>query len=237
MKESEARRIPIKTIASIGATIGPYHADINFLNSDGSIRGPFEIAPLIPDQIPTYPVLWSHDAEKEKCMSFGADSEAFPRASSDPEVQKIIDQKVAFIWSTASHCHFNENFRFNSQATGMQFTAGQTIGGRAWTSIKLGSTKREKVLVLWANSTLGLLLHWWHANKQQAGRGNVGVNALADLPTLDVQSLSSDQIASAVKIFDDLSERELLPVHQIDQDGVRHLIDERFSREVLVLRS
>lgn len=58
-----------------------------------------------------------------------------------------------------------------SQSTGMQFTPRPTIGGRAWLSIKLPSVELEKALVLWANTSLGLLLRWWHSNKQQSGRG------------------------------------------------------------------
>src|ERR1039458_3844000 len=50
---------------------------------------------------------------------------------------------------------------------------GRRIGGRAWTSVKLKSAKQEKALVEWGNTSMGLLLHWYHANKQQSGRGNV----------------------------------------------------------------
>jgi len=65
-----------------------------------------------------------------------------------------------------------------SQSTSMQFTPSKTIGGRAWISIQLANTRVEKALVIWANTTLGLLLNWWHANKQQSGRGSVGKSSL-----------------------------------------------------------
>ena len=65
-----------------------------------------------------------------------------------------------------------------SQSTSMQFTPSKTIGGRAWISIQLANTRVEKALVTWANTTLGLLLNWWHANKQQSGRGSVGKSSL-----------------------------------------------------------
>jgi hypothetical protein len=148
---------------------------------------------------------------------------------------QILDQKVSNVWETASHCHFNQNFQFNSQATGMQFTARRTIGGRAWLSIKLASVKQEKTLVLWGNTSLGLLLHWWHANKQQRGRGNVGKEALQSLPVLNIMALSSKQLEAAVKLFDAMSGKELLPFHEIDHDPVRLELDERFAREVLGL--
>ena len=56
----------------------------------------------------------------------------------------------------------------------MQFTPRKSIGGRAWLSISLETAEREKALVLWANTSLGFAAYWWHANKQQSGRGSIG---------------------------------------------------------------
>ncbi len=115
----------------------------------------------------------------------------------------------------------------------MQFTSRKTIGGRAWPSISLANAEQGKALVLWANSSLGLLLHWWHANKQQAGRGSIGVSALESLPVLDVAKLSKEALSKAVAIFDEMKHRELRPVNEIAQDAVRAEIDMRLAIEVL----
>jgi hypothetical protein len=88
-------------------------------------------------------------------------------------------------------------------------------------------------LVLWGNSSLGLLLHWWHANKQQAGRGSIGVSALALLPVLDITKLSEEALAKIVAIFDDMKDKELKPVNEIANDPVRAEIDTRLTTEVL----
>jgi hypothetical protein len=117
----------------------------------------------------------------------------------------------------------------------MQFTPRRTIGGRAWLSIRLPSADQEKVLVLWANTSLGLLLYWWHANKQQAGRGSIGRSALRSLPVLDVVALKPKQVARAVRLFDKICEEPLLPLHDIQRDPARKELDERFSRDVLRL--
>jgi len=234
MSRSETVDVPITTVAEIGK-IGPYHADINGRTSSGGIRGPFDIEPVEPGQIPTYPVLWSHDMNRERTLIFDADSEGIIRQGKSPQEQATIDRKVDNIWNSASHCHFNRDFRFNSQSTGMQFTPRRTIGGRAWISIQLVNAEQEKALVLWANTSLGLLMYWWHANKQQSGRGSIGVEALETLPILDIQALTSMQLAQAVELFDAMSQKPLLPVHEIDQDPVRKELDERFARDVLGL--
>ena len=93
--------------------------------------------------------------------------------------------------------------------------------------------EQEKALVLWANSSLGLLLHWWHANKQQSGRGRIVLTALSSLPVLDVNKLSEEQLSKAVSIFDEMKHWELRPVNEIAQDPVRQEIDMRLATEVL----
>jgi len=232
MIKNSAIPVSISTISRIGK-VGPYHMDINGDTPAGGIRGPFGIARLQQKAAPTYPVLWSHDASRERCMQFEADSEGILRQGTGPAEDAIVREKADRIWATASYCHFNRDFRFNSQSTAMQFTSGRTIGGRAWPSVNLSSPEQEKALVLWANSSLGLLLHWWHANKQQAGRGSIGVSALDSLPVLDVTKLSKKTLSKAVAIFDDMKHRELRPVNEITRDSVRWELDVRLATEVL----
>ena len=235
MNKSEAVAIPVTTVSAIGK-IGPYHADINGVTATGGVRGPFIIEELKgAKSVPTYPVIWSHDAKSQRSMSFDGDSQGLPRKGSTKKEKEIIEEKIASISASASHCHFNRDFRFNSQSTSMQFTPRRTIGGRAWISIRLSTAEQEKALVLWANTSFGLLLHWYNANKQQSGRGSIGVLALQDIPVLDVTALKPRQLTAAVQLFDAISGLDLLPLHEIDKDPVRQDLDERFARDVIGL--
>jgi len=230
--KSEAIPISISTVSKVGK-VGPYHMDINGNTPDGGIRGPFRIEELKAKAAPTYPVLWTHHAERERCMEFEADSEGILRQGKNPTEDKFAQDKAGMIWATASHCHFNRDFRFNSQSTAMQFSSKKTIGGMAWPSIILSNAEQEKALTLWGNSSFGLLLHWWYVNKQQAGRGRSGVASLPSMPILDVTKLSKGVLAKAVAIFDELKHKELRPVNEIAQDTVRAEIDTRLATEVL----
>lgn len=235
MRESEAINLPITTVSAIGK-IGPYDLDISGDTASGEIRGPFDIQELGGTRkAPTYPVLWSHDADRERTMLFEADCEGCPRHGRNSAEQALIARKTAAIWETASHCHFNRDFRFNSQSTGMQVTRRRTIGGRAWLSIRLASEAHEKALVVWANTSLGMLLHWWHANKQQAGRGSIGKSMLLSLPVLNVMALTSNQLTAAENLFDQMCNRDLLPLNEIDRDSVRCDLDSEFAVNVLKL--
>jgi hypothetical protein len=224
--------VSISTISIIGK-IGPISRDINGISPDGKIRGPFQIESINPKSAPTYPVLYAHDAPRERRLEFEPDCEGIIRQGKDSKEDKLIKDKAVSVWETASNSHFNIDFQFNSQSTGMQFTCKKTIGGHAWPSIKLANTDLEKTLVLWGNSSLGLLLHWWHANKQQSGRGRIVVTALSSLPVLDVTKLSKKALANAITIFDEMKHKELKPVNEIANDKVRAELDTRLAIEVL----
>lgn len=232
--EEDSIHIPITTVGAI-AQIGPIHRDINGKNPTGGFRGPFDIVPSTQTPVPTYPVLWSHDADRERAMLFDVDCEALPRRGETPQEQDGLAHKVSAIWNSASHCHFNCDFRFNSQSTGMQYTPRRSIGGVAWISIRLPSSELEKALVLWANTTLGLLMRWWHSNKQQSGRGRIGRSTLHVMPILDVTDMTSEQLDAAVAIFDEMSALPLQPLHCMNEDTNRRRLDEEFALAVLRL--
>jgi hypothetical protein len=234
MRKSAAVSLPINFVSAIGE-IGPGDRDINGDGPEGEPRGPFTIVSVPHKSAPTYPVLWAHVAARERTMAFEWDNEARPRRNRSETVQATIDAKAEAVFATASHCHFNRDFRFNSQSTAMQYTSRRTIGGRAWPSIRLKTVAQEKALVVWANTSLGVLMYWWYANKTQPGRGSILRSPLENFPVLDVTKLSKKQIAAAAKIFDETSDLNLLPINELDEDTNRKLIDERFGREVLGL--
>lgn len=227
-------KIPMATVADIGKT-GPYHLDVSKCYSDGTIRGPFEIRTLQKDIYPSYPILWAHDAKRERAMLFEADREGVPFAATSKTDQRSVEKKVERVFRTASHCHSNLDFRFNSQSTAMQFTERKTIGGTAWISIQLSTIEQEKTLTLWGNTLLALLMFWWHSSKQQPGRGRLAKTTLDSLPILDVTALDADQLAIAAQIFDDACHLPLKPLHELPIDENRKLLDRRFYGEALGL--
>jgi len=86
---------------------------------------------------------------------------------------------------------------------------------------------------LWGNSTFGLFIYWWHANKQQAGRGSILTTTLESLPVLDVAALTKTALSKAVATFDEMKHRDLKPFNEIDRDPVRAELDYRLANEVL----
>ncbi len=235
MAEQVETPLPLKRVGDMIAFIGPYHADINWSSSGGAIRGPFKLKPTKSPQKVTYPILWSHDADRERAICFEADNEGIVRPGKTQDEKDRILEKVNAVVATASHLHFNQNFRFNSQSTAMQYTQRRTIGGRAWMTLRFPDEAMEAAVALWGNTTLGLLLHWWQANKQQAGRGNIGKTALANFVCLDPGQLNAEQLCASVELLKALGKLALRPFNEIDLDEARAELDRAFLGDVLGL--
>ena len=230
----EAVSIPVTRIEDI-AERGPYHMDIYATNADGSPRGPFDVLrpPFVP--VPTYPMLWAHDAKRERQLVVQSDSEGQIKRADARSDQVTMNEKAAQVWSTATRAHYNRDLRFNSQSLVVAMTERKCIGGHAWPSVIFENPEHEYAFALWCNSTLGLLLHWWTANKTQSGRGRTSVTAIPNIPTLDVSALTAEQHARAQQAFERLCEERLLPFDQIDEDDARAKLDRALLVDVLGL--
>ena len=176
---------------------------------------------------PTYPMLWGHDAQREKRMIVEPDSEG--------QVKLDRVNRAAEIWDTRSHAHHNRDFRFNSQPLTVAFTEDRTIGGRAWPNVRFDDRAQEVAYTLWCNSTLGLLCYWWHSSRQQAGRGSMPITAIRSMPTLDVTKLTQTQLSKAEEIFEDMTSAQFLPANEAYRDNSRKELDHRVLTDMLGL--
>ena len=212
--------IPIVSLGALG-TKGLVDRDISGQTSSGAPRGPFEVVPI--RGVPQYPVLWGHDAERERGLVVLPDSEG--------EVRRGYETHAARTWKeTASRLHFNRDFRINSQSLTACLTPGKAIGGRAWPNFILEREKWTLPLVLWSNTILGLLAFWWIGSRQQQGRANVTITQLPQLTVLDPRTLSGKQIDHAEAIFQRFRGLEFLPANEAYRDDTRKALD----RAVLV---
>ena len=207
-------------LGDLGRT-GLHHRDI----TGPAPRGPFDQA--APSPTATYPALWSHNAKNETRVVCENDSELV--------VRQGMEAKAQILWQTASRSHLNLDFRFNSQPLGVTFTERESIGGRAWPTVQFGDKRFDFVFATWSNCTLGLLMHWWHSNRQHAGRGTTTSRAAESLPVLDFHALTDDQLATAETIFNDFRDRELKPAYLADADPNRAHLDRRVVCDLLGL--
>ena len=176
--------------------------------------------------MPQYPVLWSHDAERERGLIVSPDSEGAVRPGCNDHAVKVWNE-------TASRLHFNLDFRINSQSLTACLTPKKAIGGTAWPNFLLERDEWTLPLVLWANTTLGLIAFWWIGTRQQQGRARLTITQLPRLTVLDLRILSKKQIAQAKDIFERFRGKTFLPANEAYRDDARKALDRAVLVELL----
>ena len=220
-RQSQAITLPVVALGTVAGR-GLVHRDINGGPTDrdkkGPPQGPFIKRSIRPGEVPTYPMLWAHSADRERRFLVQADSCGDPRPGDEA--------RAAERWNrAASRLHANLDFQLNSQSLAMCLTPEKCLGGRAWPNVIPCKPGYEIPLLLWSNSTLGLILFWWHGTRQQQGRACITVTKLPGLPVLDPRTLTQGQVDHCRAIFDDLKDREFLPANEAWRDETRKALD------------
>ena len=221
-RQDKELNIPIVKLEDLG-TRGPHHQGI-----DGRSAGLFDVVDLVTEVTPVYPVLWAHDVRsgRESRMVVRPDKQAKPRIDKE--------SKANYFWSQhSSRLCFNRDFRLNSQSLSACLTSTPVLGGRAWPSIKCHDSQHEIPIVLWMNTTLGLISHWFLGTRQQIGRSLLSVMLLPAMGVFDARKLSTSQLELCQKIFDKFSDLEFLPANEAWNDEGRKALDKAVLVELL----
>ena len=219
--------LPAKTEAQELATtqlnnLGQRGVDHQFFVSTAH-KAPFVKATASPTS--TYPALWNHDAKSETRMVCIPDSQMLVRPG--------MEAAAAKLWEIASCSHITQEFRFTSQPLAVAITDRASIGGRAWPNVIFSDTRFDSIFALWCNCTLGLLLFWWRASRQQSGRGALTINGIESLPVLDFRTLNDTQLQTSEVIFEEFRDKKFKPAYLADADPNRALLDRRVVCDLL----
>ena len=216
--DANALPLPMTRLAEI-ADLGLYHLDI----IGRPPRGPFQRLAASPTA--TYPALWNHHARRENRLVVAPDSQL--------QVRRGMEAKASRVWATASRAHLNLDFTFGAQCLAVAVTEDRAIGGRVWPNVRFADQRFDWALSAWSNGTLGLVAHWWHANRQQSSKAGVTVRSAEDLPVLDFRELDDDRLEGARLIFDEFRDLDLQPAYLADTDPNRALLDRRVVCDLL----
>ena len=211
--------IPVCELDKLGHR-GFLDRDIIGRTSSGEPRGPFDLEAV--SQAPEYPMLWGHDASRERRLIVRPDRQGVSRTG--------LRKQAAELWGNgASRLHFNRDFQINSQPLAACLTNKPSLGGTAWPNF-LTEERWEIPLVLWANTTLGLISFWWAGTRQQQGRSRLTITRLPQLLSIDARTLNNEQLALSEQIFEDFRDRDFLPANEAYRDDSRIALD----HEVLI---
>ena len=129
-----------------------------------------------------------------------------------------------------STLYYARNMRWTSQALLAATTKRPAMGGSSWTTLSHADERVRKAFALWANSTLGMMVHWTQGQRTQTGRSRTQVNAIKKTPCPRLDKLETEELNEAATAFDAVASQVLLPACQAHADEVRIAIDEAIVR-------
>ena len=174
--------IPMTTIGHV-LDVGSTH-DLIGHPVGGDQRGQYEMHKIDNQDIHKIVSLWA--AYSEKQAQILVDPTHYGLSMNPDDVDK-----VQAVQSSASNLFYQRNVRWTSQKILVAKTNKPVLGGRAWTSLRNNNPKYRDDVVefafsLFANSILGILVHWSYTQRQQAGRSLVQVKAIKTLPCINI---------------------------------------------------
>lgn len=203
--------------------IGPTHDLIGYpVGGDG--RGAFEFHPLPPGaSLVGDRALWAADSRRQQQMQVRPTHKGIvPRALADRDQDRMRAQTATLFYA--------RNLRWTSQSLLAAATDVPVMGGRSWTALEHADEHVLKAFALWANSTLGSLLHWSVGQRTQAGRSTTQIGALRRIPVPLLDRLDAPALDIAAREFDKIKTKLLRPLCQAHADPVRKEIDQAVVR-------
>jgi len=207
--EAKRKKVSLTLLGDI-ADFGPDGRDIH----DG-----FRLASVES----SYPALWGTDAATITTMARQPNRWLEPRTRA-AEGRPYRD--VSLLWPRAARLMLSTRLRLNTQrlvAVRLQHPALSNIW--APTKLKAASVKKEKALLLWLNSSLGLLLTLLVRVPTQGPWVQFKKPNLAALPVLNVDELPDRALSSLAQAYDELSHEVVLPYAELTADRTRAAID------------
>ena len=168
--------IEMATLQEVFA-IGPTHHLIGHLYK-GAPGGAFELHEVQSeaDAMGSDRALWRADAKNQRRLIVRPTHKGVaPAGVGSDEAREKMRQKKSTL-------HYARNMSWGSQALLAATTERPVMGGRAWTTLTHDDERVRKVFALWANSTLGMMVHWTQGQRTHAGRSTTQIGAVKKIP-------------------------------------------------------
>lgn len=212
--------IPMCTIGKL-FDVGPTHDRIGSPIDSSSPRGVFDVVPVQgeTDAIGADRCMWHANAQIQKSLFSFATHKGIPKAD-------VSDEELNGIRETASKLFYSKNMRWTSQKILSTLTEQSYLGGRSWLSMNHEDFRIQSVFCIWANSTLGMLLHWSSGQRTQTGRSTTQVNAVREICCPNFRLLSNEKLDLASGFLSSWGTQIFRPACQAHVDSIRVELDD-----------
>ena len=191
------------------------------------IADAFEVDDTVSRGTP-YPAFWNHSAKM--VVHIGQQPNAFLIARTEPVRGRRLKDATA-VWGKAGRILLVSRLRTNTHkviATGFD----RKVLGNTWWALDDSplSEAQRKALLLWLNSTLGLLMYYGSRAITQGPWMQMKKPAWQSMPVLDVRQLDEQQCDSLSRAYDGVRGLALRPLAEVDSDPHRLQIDQALSK-------
>jgi hypothetical protein len=172
----------------------------------------------------TFPAFWNHDSNvvvspRQAPNGFLHEWQESPRGP----------KYGTHLWQRAGNILLVSRLRTNTHRI-LAARFDVNVFGNTWWSFKHSlNENQQKALVLWLNSSLGLLAYFGRRAITEMAWMQMKQPAWESMPVFDVRGLNDGQLAMLATAFDDVSGKTLLPLAQLHKDDVRKHIDDAIS--------
>jgi hypothetical protein len=214
--ESAKKRVALTTIGKLGI-LGPDARDIH----DGFTFGETKTA---------YAAFLNHDAKTTTTITQEPNGYLTPLKKAK-EGRPL--RKIDHLWPLAGKLLLAERLWLNTQKL-VCIRLDVPVLSNTWWTFSFNKTKnvsqKERALSLWLNSTLGMIMLLANREETRGAWVKFKKPVLAALPTLDLDSLSPEQLKQLSDAYDELAHRELQPFPEMATDTVRAAIDKAIAK-------
>jgi hypothetical protein len=177
-----------------------------------------------------YPAVWGHDASAIVKMQQDPNRwlEGLDRARKGRPLRQ-----AHHLWEKASRVLIAERLRLNTTRLACILVSERVLANVWWPlclTDEYHSEDMEKSIVLWLNSSLGLLLLLGYRVETEGAWIDLKKPILEGLPVLDFRTLCDDALKELRRVYNNLSERRLEPISELGRDETRAQIDGAISQ-------
>lgn len=167
---------------------------------------------------------WNHDARKITTIAQKPNATLIPRSKPLPN-RKLKDPHA--IWAKSSNIQLVSRLWPVTHRIIAAKVSKKVVGNTWWAfdDSKL-SEDQSNALLLWMNSTIGILSVFGCRSITRSAFMAVNKPAWLNMPVINVRSLSDKKLETVSKFYEDVDSKEMKAISQLASDNTRKRIDE-----------
>ena len=175
----------------------------------------------------SYAAFWNHDADS--VLTIRQDPNRYLSPRNRPAAGRP-NRPANLLWPKAAQLMVAVRLRFNTHRL-TAIRVGTAALSNVWYPVSLSAPNEshEKALLLWLNSTLGVLLLAGHRVPTQGAWVQFKKPTWNPMPVLNVAALTAAQLRALSAAYDDIATREIGPISNMEVDPIRAEIDDAIS--------